>query len=103
MIQGTGSFSSSMTSSMLGIMEQLYQPMYGGFLCEYFALNDPTAYVDCENTQEVASGTTLYSWMEEFKTIKTKAAAGTITVTDAFICFMGSDLFDAMLTGALPF
>ena len=103
MFGGTDSFNTSMTGALVGVMEVMSLPQYGGFLCMYFGLYDTNAYQECLNTERTDPDSTMWQWILEFESIVTKAKAGEITVTDAFVCFMGDGLLDALLTGALPF
>ena len=100
---GTAGFDPTMTGALVGVMEVMSLPQYGGFLCMYFGIYDTVAYQECLNTSRTDTSSTMWQWVLEFESIVTKAKAGEISITDAFICFLGDGLLDALLTGALPF
>ena len=92
-----------MTAALAEVLEVMLKPSYGGFVCMYFGKYDTGAFAECEGSTAVSESSTLWQWILEFESVVTKARAGEITITDAFICFMGDGLLDALLAGALPF
>ncbi len=110
-INSGGTFELTLLTSLIEYANVVTLPTYGGFVCAYFYLNssgndsnlvagDTT---ECENVDRTDFTTTFGLWIAEFESIVAKVEAETITMVDAFPCFLGEDLINSLLTGFLPF